>query len=56
MNFVTSFERIVVQWIARENLFSVGEPLLVALSGGADSVALYSPFFSINTQKLVIAV
>lgn len=40
MNFVTSFERIVVQWIARENLFSVGEPLLVALSGGADSVAL----------------
>ena len=40
MNFVTSFERIVVQWIARENLFSVGESLLVALSGGADSVAL----------------
>lgn len=40
MNFVTSFERIVVQWIARENLFSVGDSLLVALSGGADSVAL----------------
>ena len=46
--FAVMFDEKVRQYIAREGLFVEGDRLLVALSGGADSVALLRVLLSLG--------
>ena len=48
--FVHEFERKVSEYVKKHHLLVDGEHIIVALSGGADSVALLKVLLSMNVK------